>query len=160
MMQYGMGPTTAYELSQAFLRFLRPGLDASSVVKLRQRAEGSICCEARRVLQPIGRCTGWVCRRLHDARGAVILPLFLLRPLDHPLDQLRVDSPAKPRRIIELVAQVDVQAQCLGLRRKRLDKLIQRKPLSTVVFAIGILVLPAIDVPEPELNSSRPHQCA
>jgi hypothetical protein len=50
---------------------------------------------------------------------------------------------------VELVAQVDMQAQCLGLCRKRLDKLVQRKPRITVVFAIGILVLPAKDVPDP-----------
>jgi hypothetical protein len=87
--------------------------------------------------------------------GAVILPLFLLRPLDRPLDQLRIFDPTKPPRIVELVAQVDMQAQCLGLCRKRLDKLVQRKPRITVVFAIGILVLPAKDVPEPELNGVR-----
>jgi hypothetical protein len=81
--------------------------------------------------------------------GAVILPLFLLRPLDRPLDQLRIFDPTKPPRIVELVAQVDMQAQCLGLCRKRLDKLVQRKPRITVVFAIGILVLPAKDVPDP-----------
>jgi hypothetical protein len=53
--------------------------------------------------------------------GAVILPLFLLRPLDRPLDQLRIFDPTKPPRIVELVAQVDMQAQCLGLCRKRLS---------------------------------------
>jgi hypothetical protein len=57
-------------------------------------------------------------------RGGRSSPLFLLRPLDHPLDQLRLDSPAKPRRIVEPVAQIDMQAQCLGL--KRLDQLVRR----------------------------------
>src|SRR6476661_7989814 len=38
-------------------------------------------------------------RHQHDARGAVILPLFLLRPLDHALDQLRIFDPTKPPRI-------------------------------------------------------------
>ena len=81
--------------------------------------------------------------------GAVILPLFSPQTLDRPLDQLRIFDPTKPPRIVELVAQVDMQAQCLGLCRKRLDKLVQRKPRITVVFAIGILVLPAKDVPDP-----------